>query len=133
MHCGPIHGTLLYYTDQMTQGGANIIIEVTRQGKCTTLNCHIFFIASSDLSLCTAILDLQKMLANRNTPLDMPEHLILQFDNCSENKVRYILQIIYSSASLFLITYYYLQLLLSEQIHVRLHFIARSREIFQES
>ena len=33
VHCGPIHGTLLYYTDNMTPGGANIIIEVTRQGK----------------------------------------------------------------------------------------------------
>lgn len=34
VHCGPIHGTFLYYTDNMTQGGANIIIEITRQGKC---------------------------------------------------------------------------------------------------
>jgi len=68
VHCGPIHGTLLYYTDNMTQGGANIIIEVTRQ----------------------AIEDLQKLLANRLTPLDLPQHLILQFDNCSENKNKYV-------------------------------------------
>jgi hypothetical protein len=33
VHCGPIHGTLLYYTDDLTGGGANTIIEVTRQGE----------------------------------------------------------------------------------------------------
>lgn len=33
VHCGPVHGTLLYYTDDLTTGGANTIIEVTRQGK----------------------------------------------------------------------------------------------------
>ena len=33
-HCGPIHGTLLYYTDNLTKGGANTIIAVTRQGNC---------------------------------------------------------------------------------------------------
>ena len=32
VHCGPVHGTLLYYTDDMSKGGANTIIEVTRQG-----------------------------------------------------------------------------------------------------
>ena len=38
-----------------------------------------------------AIEDLQKLLANRITPLDLPQHLILQFDNCSENKVNIVL------------------------------------------
>jgi hypothetical protein len=33
VHCGPIHGTLLYYTDNMTKGGANTIVEITKQGK----------------------------------------------------------------------------------------------------
>jgi hypothetical protein len=32
VHCGPVHGTLLYYTDDLTKGGSNTIIEVTRQG-----------------------------------------------------------------------------------------------------
>ena len=32
VHCGPIHGTLLYYTDNLTAGGANTMIEVVRQG-----------------------------------------------------------------------------------------------------
>lgn len=75
------------------------------------------------LMLCTAILDLQKLLANRNTPLDMPEHLILQFDNCSENKVRYIIYIQFIYLLIIIFNCY----LLSEQIHVRLHFIAHSR------
>jgi hypothetical protein len=38
-----------------------------------------------------ALLDLQDLLATENdqsgNPLDMPRALILQFDNCSENKV----------------------------------------------
>lgn len=32
VHCGPVHGTLLYYTNNLVAGGANIIIEATRQG-----------------------------------------------------------------------------------------------------
>jgi hypothetical protein len=32
VHCGPVHGTMLYYTDNLTSGGANIMIEVIRQG-----------------------------------------------------------------------------------------------------
>lgn len=43
-----------------------------------------------------AILDLQKLLAmhedttaSKNS-LDIPRHLILQFDNCGENKVIYV-------------------------------------------
>ena len=39
----------------------------------------------------SAILDLAKLLAEHkdrlNNPLDMPRRLILQFDNCPENKV----------------------------------------------
>ena len=37
MHCGPVHGTFLYYTDDLTKGGSNTIIEVTRQGICFIL------------------------------------------------------------------------------------------------
>ena len=68
VHCGPVHGTFLYYTDNFVRGGANIMIEVLRQ----------------------SILDLQILLQsykdNLNNPLDLPSHLILQFDNCKENK-----------------------------------------------
>lgn len=70
VHCGPVHGTFLYYSDNLTSGGGNIIIEVTRQ----------------------AILDLQVLLANKKysdnggRKMDIPDHLILQFDNCPENK-----------------------------------------------
>jgi hypothetical protein len=39
-----------------------------------------------------ALLDLQQLLAAHKdrlgNPLDLPRQLILQFDNCSENKVR---------------------------------------------
>lgn len=31
VHCGPIHGTILYYTDNLTAGGSNIMIEIIRQ------------------------------------------------------------------------------------------------------
>jgi hypothetical protein len=48
VHCGPVHGTLLYYTDDLSKGGSSTIIEVTRQGKfiflyaiVTTSNCEI--------------------------------------------------------------------------------------------
>ena len=32
VHCGPIHGTILYYTDNVARGGANTMIEIIRQG-----------------------------------------------------------------------------------------------------
>lgn len=32
VHCGPVHGTILYYVDNLVSGGANLIIEVTKQG-----------------------------------------------------------------------------------------------------
>lgn len=32
VHCGPIHGTILYYVDNLVAGGSNLIIEITRQG-----------------------------------------------------------------------------------------------------
>lgn len=41
-----------------------------------------------------ALLDLQQLLSEKTdkhcNPLDMPRELILQFDNCPENKVEYI-------------------------------------------
>ena len=40
VHCGPVHGTLLYYTDDMSKGGRSTIIEVTRQGN----GIHVLFI-----------------------------------------------------------------------------------------
>ena len=46
VHCGHVHGTFLYYTDDLTKGGSNTIIEVTRQGNnidvviiCIRLTC----------------------------------------------------------------------------------------------
>jgi hypothetical protein len=72
VHCGPIHGTMLYYTDNLTGGGANAIIDVMRQ----------------------SLLDLQILLEKKTDynghPLDLPDHLILQFDNCAENKNKYV-------------------------------------------
>ena len=44
VHCGDVHGTILYYTDDLTGGGANTIIEVTRQGD--------FVIISHAYSIC---------------------------------------------------------------------------------
>jgi hypothetical protein len=37
VHCGPVHGTILYYVDNMVKGGANLIIELTRQGNETLI------------------------------------------------------------------------------------------------
>lgn len=72
VHCGPVHGTFLYYTDNLTSGGANIIIEIMKQ----------------------SVLDLQILLAKHTDygcrPLDVPDHMILQFDNCPENKNKYV-------------------------------------------
>lgn len=72
VHCGPIHGTFLYYTDNLTAGGANIIIEVMRQ---TTKDLQVL---------------LQRKKDKHGNGLDMPDHLILQFDNCTENKNKYV-------------------------------------------
>jgi hypothetical protein len=33
VHCGPVHEVFLYYTDNLVDGGANIMIEIQRQGK----------------------------------------------------------------------------------------------------
>ena len=47
--------------------------------------CHNIFV------ICSALLDLQTLLSEKvdkhNFPLDMPRELVLQFDNCPENKV----------------------------------------------
>ena len=42
VHCGPVHGTLLYYTDDLSKGGSNTIIEVTRQGtECVLIYVYL--------------------------------------------------------------------------------------------
>ena len=41
VHCGPIHGTIIYYTDDMSSGGSNTIIEVIRQCKNVSYCCLI--------------------------------------------------------------------------------------------
>ena len=61
--CGDISTMFMYYTDNLVRGGSNIILEITRQG----------------------LYDLQKLLAEKGQI--MPEKLVLQFDNCGENKV----------------------------------------------
>jgi hypothetical protein len=33
VHCGPVHEVFLYYTDNLVDGGANIMIEIQRQGR----------------------------------------------------------------------------------------------------
>jgi hypothetical protein len=34
VHCGHIHETFLYYVDNLASGGANVVVEIMRQGKC---------------------------------------------------------------------------------------------------
>lgn len=95
MHCGDIHGTMLYYTDDMSKGGSSTIVEVTRQGTeyvfrqiFDPFNIFLFVL------VLLAILDLQQLLSEKidkhGNPLDLPRELILQFDNCPENKVRFV-------------------------------------------
>jgi len=62
--CGPIDGTLLYYTDEFVGSGANVMIEIQRQ----------------------ALKDLADLLSAKG--LRLPRYLMLQFDNCGENKVK---------------------------------------------
>jgi hypothetical protein len=53
VHCGPIHGTLLYYTDDLSRGGSSTIIEVTRQGivQFIILCLLLFFVVSTNNTL----------------------------------------------------------------------------------
>jgi hypothetical protein len=64
--CGPIDTHFLYSTDDLVSGGANIMIEVMRQ-------CF------KDLSV-----ELEKI------NLEMPRNIFLQFDNCGENKNKFM-------------------------------------------
>ena len=60
--CGPIKTVLVYRTDELISGGANITIEMTRQ----------------------ALIDVSILLRQRG--LLIPRTLWLQFDNCGDNK-----------------------------------------------
>ena len=60
--CGPIKTVLVYRTDQLVNGGANITIEMTRQ----------------------ALIDVSILLRQRS--LLIPRTLWLHFDNCGDNK-----------------------------------------------
>lgn len=62
--CGPVQGTLLYFTDDFTKGGSNLMVEVIR----------------------AAISDLRELLALRG--LTLPDKSYFSFDNCGENKNR---------------------------------------------
>ena len=64
--CGPIDTHFLYNLDDMVPGGCNIMIELMR----------------------TAINDLAVLL--QNIALKLPRKLFLQFDNCGENKNKYM-------------------------------------------
>ena len=64
VYCGPVKEILVYTTDDLVCGGANIMIEVLRQ----------------------ALIDVKNLLLSKNISGN-PKNLILQFDNCSENKV----------------------------------------------
>jgi hypothetical protein len=35
--CGPIKGVFIYYTDNLVTGGANIMVEIQRQGELVRL------------------------------------------------------------------------------------------------
>ena len=65
--CGPIATLFIYYTDNLMPGGANTIIEIIRQ----------------------SIADLTRQLERIN--LKMPMHLILGFENCTENKNNFLM------------------------------------------
>ena len=64
VYCGPINTVFLYTTDNMVSGGSNIMIEIQRQ----------------------ALIDLSRLLKDEG--MNMPKEMILQFDNCGENKVQ---------------------------------------------
>jgi hypothetical protein len=65
--CGNIDSVFVYTVDQLTSGGANLMIEVIRQ----------------------ALSDLGKLLICKGQKL--PRILYLQFDNCGENKNKYMM------------------------------------------
>jgi hypothetical protein len=52
VHCAHVHGTLLYYTDDMMSGGGNITAQIMRQGNITyhCLPCCIFLYYLSSTS-----------------------------------------------------------------------------------
>lgn len=66
--CGPIDTVFFYHTDDTVAGGANTMIEVVRQ----------------------AISDLSVKLKELKHPLVLPPKLCLQFDNCGENKNKFM-------------------------------------------
>jgi hypothetical protein len=82
--CGPIDETFLYYTDNMVKSGANVMIEVQRRGMstCSALCYHL------GLTTCCVPVALAK-LAEKLKAIDlaMPPKIVLQCDNCRENKV----------------------------------------------
>jgi len=65
--CGEIDTVFVYTVDQLTRGGANLMIEVIRQ----------------------ALSDLGELLKSRSQLV--PKILYLQFDNCGENKNKYMM------------------------------------------
>jgi hypothetical protein len=50
VHCGPVHGTFFYYTDDMMSGGGNLVAQIMREGIHALHvidNCLIFIICST--------------------------------------------------------------------------------------
>ena len=77
------------------------MIEVQRQGEHQLcLLCNLVANETERISIFTALRDLGDMLKERNLP--MPKQLILQFDNCGENKV--CLLLIYLQTAFHLLT-----------------------------
>ena len=110
VHCGPIHGTILYYTDDLCKRGSSTIVEITRQGTrdyFIIIISYFYDVCHNMFVICSALLDLQTLLSEKvdkhNFPLDMPRELVLQFDNCPENKVSPVHDL---SHSYFVITIY---------------------------
>lgn len=65
--CGNVHGIFVYHVDDMIPAGAECMVEVTRQ----------------------AVSDLRDLLWNKYA-LNLPRTGIFQFDNCGENKNKYM-------------------------------------------
>jgi hypothetical protein len=68
VYCGPIRTVFVYRTDAIVRGGGNIMVEIVRQ----------------------SIIDLTELL--RQSGLQRPKTLVLQFDNCGENKNKVMFQ-----------------------------------------
>lgn len=82
--CGPIDETFLYYTDNMVKSGANVMIEVQRRGMSTCF-ARCYHLGLTTCCVHAALAKLAEKL--KAIDLSMPPKIVLQCDNCRENKV----------------------------------------------